>query len=228
MKRRRLFGSRAPPAGLLFGCLFCAALSFAPRPAGGQEVSGSAWAAVAGGALGLYSGAVLGTVGALVPCSQTYAGVRCVRTGLGAGGAVGLLSGIAIGDADADEVWRDYEGAGIGLLVGSAVTLGLKPFVERWSWGDVAAGALVGSAVGAAGKGAGIGLVAGSALGVALWQLVPSIDLPDAISVGLFGMAAGGLATWVIRAVDARDRADASGASGEASVLSFSLPVRGP
>lgn len=185
--------------------------------------AGSAWGMVVGGVLGLYSGAVLGSVGALVPCSQTYASIRCVRTGAGAAAAVGMIGGIALGDADADAVWSASEGAGLGALIGSAAILGLKPFFRRWNWGDVAAGGVVGGAVGASGAGAGIGLAAGSVLGVALWRLVPAVELPDALSVALFGLAAGGMVHWVVRAADARERADAAASP---AILQFRLPVR--
>lgn len=177
---------------------------------------------VAGAALGLYSGAVLGTAGALIPCGQTYAGIRCVRTGAGAAAALGLVSGIALGEADADAVWSAAEGAGIGALIGSAAMLGLKPFVHRWTWGDVAAGGVVGAAVGASGAGAGIGFAAGSVLGLALWKLSPAVDLPDAVSIALFGLAAGGMTHWLVRAVDAGERAETSASP---TVLTLRIPI---
>ena len=70
---------------------------------------------------------------------------------------------------------------------------------------DVAAGGVIGSSIGAGGSGAWIGLGLGMIVGVGLWQWLPSMEMPDAIGVGLIGMAVGGFTSWIIRAVDAGD-----------------------
>ncbi|MCL7960855.1 MAG: hypothetical protein M8861_11715 [marine benthic group bacterium] len=170
-----------------------------------QETSGSTEAAVAGAAMGLYAGAALGGLASLVPCNQTMAGISCVRTVTVLGAGIGLASGVTLGREDSDAIWTAYRRAGVGFLAGSAVVLALKPFVDRWSWADVAAGGVIGSSIGAGGSGAWIGLVAGMGVGFGLWQLVPSMELPDAIGVGLIGMAVGGFTAWIVRAVDAGD-----------------------
>lgn len=170
-----------------------------------QETGGSTEAAVAGAAMGLYAGAALGGLASLVPCNQTMAGISCVRTVTVLGAGIGLASGVTLGREDSDAIWTAYRRAGVGFLAGSAVVLALKPFVDRWSWADVAAGGVIGSSIGAGGSGAWIGLVAGMGVGFGLWQLVPSMELPDAIGVGLIGMAVGGFTAWIIRAVDAGD-----------------------
>jgi hypothetical protein len=138
----------------------------------------------------------------LIPCNQTYAGVRCVRLGAALGAGLGLISGIALGNADEDRVRSAYRRGGIGLVAGSAAVLALKPFVDRWSWGDVAAGAVIG--------------------GVGAWKLFPSVELPDAIGIGLVGMAAGAFTSWIVQAVDAGS--DGGGASGTFLSFSFGSP----
>mgnify|MGYP001816271525 FL=1 len=170
-----------------------------------QETGGSTEAAVAGAAMGLYAGAALGGLASLIPCNQTMAGISCVRTAAVLGAGIGLASGVTLGREDSDAIWTAYRRAGVGFLAGSAVVLALKPFVDRWSWADVAAGGVIGSSIGAGGSGAWIGLVAGMGVGFGLWQLVPAMELPDAIGVGLIGMAVGGFTAWIIRAVDAGD-----------------------
>jgi len=185
----------------------------------GSDADGSAWAAVGGAALGAYSGTVLGTVGSLIPCTRTYEGPACVRPAAIAGGLIGGISGASLGAADAGRV-EDYFVAGaIGATVGAAAMLAIQPLLERWSWADVGAGALVGGAVASSGTGAAIGFGAGAVIGVAAWQLIPAMKLPDAAAVTLFGLAAGGIGGWVFRALDAHDTGD----GGEPAVLSFTI-----
>lgn len=184
-----------------------------------QDADGSTWAAVGGAALGAYSGALLGTVGSLIPCTRTYEGPTCVRPAAIAGGLIGGISGASLGAADAGRV-EDYFVAGaIGAGVGAAAMLAAQPFLERWSWADVGAGALVGGAVASSGTGAAIGFGAGAVIGVAAWQLIPAMKLPDAAAVTLFGLAAGGIGGWVFRALDAHDKED----GGEPALLSFTI-----
>jgi len=185
-----------------------------------QEASGSTEATVAGAAMGLYAGAALGGLASLVPCNQTLAGISCVRTVAVLGAGIGLASGLTLGREDSDAIWTAYRRAGVGFLAGSVVVLALKPFVDRWSWADVAAGGVIGSSIGAGGSGAWIGLVVGMGVGVGLWQLVPSMELPDAIGVGLIGMAVGGFTSWIIRAVDAGDSP-----ASDLPVLQFDVAV---
>ena len=185
-----------------------------------QEASGSTEATVAGAAMGLYAGAALGGLSSLVPCNQTLAGISCVRTVAVLGAGIGLASGITLGREDSDAIWTAYRRAGVGFLAGSAVVLALRPFVDRWSWADVAAGGVIGSSIGAGGSGAWIGLVVGMGVGVGLWRLVPSMELPDAIGVGLIGMAVGGFTSWIIRAVDAGDSP-----ASDIPVLQFDVAV---
>ncbi len=176
-----------------------------------QEAEGADWARFAGGALGLYSGAVLGTAGALLPCSQTVAGPGCVRLTAIAGGGIGLVSGIYLGDASADEVETALKGAGYGLLIGSAAGFLLKEIVYTYNWLDVATVSGIGMAIGASAKGVAIGLAAGGLAGTALWLVLPSFDPADAVGLGIAGMAIGGIAYWVVRAVDAQ-HSDSPGA----------------
>ena len=204
----------SPTWGLL------AALLAITAPLTAQEPAGSGGSAVAGAALGAYSGFVLGGAAVLIPCNQMIAGVRCVRTGATIGAGVGLAAGIALGSSDTGGIEDAYRRAGIGLAAGSLVVAALGPFVDRWSWKDVIAGGVVGSSIAAGSPGTWLGLVIGAGAGVGLWQLVPGVDLPDAVSVGLLGMAFGGITSWVVRAVEADSRS-----SGSPAVLSIRLTV---
>jgi len=186
-----------------------------------QEVNGSDGAKVAGAALGLYSGATLGGMASLIPCNQTMAGVTCVRTVAALGAGIGLVSGLTLGGEDAEAVWNAYRRAGVGLVAGSVAVLALKPFVDRWSWGDVAAGAVIGSSIAAGGSGAWIGLVLGTGVGVGLWQLIPTMRMPDAIGVGLIGMAVGGFTSWIVKAVNA----GGDSSTADLPVLQFNVGV---
>lgn len=185
----------------------------------GESTEGSTGAAIGGAVLGAYSGTVLATLGSLTPCTRTYEGPACVRPAAIAGGLIAGISGASLGAADADRV-EDYFVAGvIGAGVGGAALLAVQPFLERWSWADVGAGALMGGAIAASGPGAAIGFGAGAVVGVATWQLIPSMKLPDAAAVTLFGLAAGGLGGWVFRALDAHDNDSGT----EPAVLSFTI-----
>lgn len=143
-----------------------------------------------------------------------------MRTVAVLGAGIGLASGVTLGREDSDAIWDAYRRAGVGFLAGSAVVLALKPFVDRWSWADVAAGKVIGSSIGAGGSGAWIGLVLGMGVGAGLWQLVPSVEMPDAIGFGLIGMAVGGFTSWIIRAVDAGDSP-----ASDLPVLQFDVAV---
>lgn len=186
------------------------------------SADGSTWAAVGGAALGAYSGTVLGAVGSMIPCTRTYAGPACVRPAALGGGFVGAFSGAALGIVDAPGVEDALVAGGIGAAVGGATLLAVQPFLERWSWGDVAAGAVIGGAVSSAGPGAYIGFGVGAAVGIATWQLIPSVDLPDAAAAALLGLAAGGIGGWVWRAIDATESGHGSG-SAQPAVLGFTV-----
>jgi len=188
-------------------------------PLGAQEPTGSGGSAAAGAALGAYSGFVLGGAAAWIPCNQTLSGIRCVRTGAGIGAGLGLASGLALGLADSGAVGDAYVRAGIGFAGGSLVFAALGPFLDRWSWKDVVAGGVLGSSIAAGGPGTWIGLALGSGVGVGLWQLVPGVELPDAVGVGLLGMAFGGITSWIVQAVQAGE----DGSPAGPAVLSIHL-----
>jgi len=191
------------------------AMPGAAAPAFAQP-SGSAAAAVAGGALGLASGASLAFVGSLVPCTQTRPGPTCVRWSAIGGGALGLTGGALLGAADSEQLEDVAVGAGIGFLAGAAAGLVLKSAAERFGWLDVAAVGLFGGAVGAAPVGSAVGLLGGSALGLAAWSLWDSFETPDLIGAAAAGLAIGGIAEWLARGIDA---------SGDAAPVSVSFPV---
>lgn len=173
-------------------------------PLAAQESGGSTWAAIGGGALGAYSGAVLGGAGGFVPCNQTYAGVQCLRITVGVGSLGGLAAGAAAGSTDAEAIEGAALGAGLGFVTGSFVALLIKPYAEGFGYEDVATVGFAGAAVGASLPGSAIGFGIGAAAGFAFWQLIPGAGPADALGVALVGMAVGGLATWATRAAGQR------------------------
>lgn len=182
-----------------------------------QEDSGSTLAAAGGAALGLYSGSMLGVLGSLIPCSQTYAGARCVRIATVSAGAVGLASGALLGAADGALVGDHAKTAGYGALIGTAAGIALKPLVQRFGWQDVATVTALGGAIGTSPKGAGIGFAAGSLVGLILWQLIPGFELPDAVATAFVGLAVGGIGALAIESVDRQ--------TGDAPMLRFIAPL---
>ena len=225
---RRTTGRRWRPArrcGILSLLLLCrwAPGAVAQNPV--ETSDGSTLAAAGGAVLGAYSGAVLGTIGSLMPCTRTYEGPDCVRPIAISGGLVGALSGAAIGAADADRLGDRFVAGMFGAAAGSATMLALQPFLERWSWGDVGAGAVIGGAVASSGRGALIGVGVGAVAGLAAWQLIPSVDETGVLYATLLGLAAGGIGSWVWQAVDAQD--SAGGAPGaQPAVLGFTIRTR--
>ena len=189
-------------------------------PGRAQEGEGGAWSTVAGGALGLYSAGMLAVTGSLIPCTQTLAGVKCVRVAAVSGSAIGLASGIYLGDASEQFVEDRLRGAGYGLLIGSAVGLVLQRVVPHYGFKDIAAFGASGAAIGASPKGAIIGFAAGAFTGSVLWQLIPSFEFADGVGIALAGMAVGGIASWVIDAADAQ-----SGTGGPELVLPVTIRI---
>ena len=185
-----------------------------------QDPSGSTLSALAGGALGASSGTLLGTMGSIPPCLQTFAGVRCVRWGVGIGAAVGLTSGLLIGAADSDRVGQSATSAAIGFGVGIVAGLALTPVAQRFGWQDVVAMGLMGGAVGAAPVGAAIGAGAGAVAGAVLLGTVNGFTMPDAVAASVVGMSLGALTEWVVAAIDAQ----ANGSSQPG--LDLVLPLR--
>ncbi len=191
--------------------------TFASRTAHGQETGGSAAAAVAGGALGLYSGTLLATVGATIPCTQTYIGARCIRWSALGGAAIGLTTGILVGAGDDERLGDLAISSGIGFLGGTAAGLAVTRFAQRFGWQDVLAVGIIGGAVGSQPLGSAIGFGAGAGIGLILWQTVPRFEFADAMGASLAGLALGGLTEWVLDAVDAQ--------SNESPALQLALPI---
>lgn len=188
-----------------------------PALADAQTESGSAGWAVAGGALGLVSGATLGAVGSLIPCSQTRAGPVCVRWGAIGGGAIGVTGGAMLGQANSDRLGDAALGAGIGFAAGVLGGILIRTRAERLGWHDVAAVGLLGGAIGSAPRGSAIGLLGGSAVGFAAWALWDGFEGPDLFGAALAGLAVGGLVEWLARGIDAQ--------SGEEEVR-FTVPLK--
>ena len=191
-------------------------LSFAASSAA-QEGNGSDLARVGGGLLGLYSGAMLGTAGSLIPCTQTLAGVKCVRVAAVAGGLIGMAAGIHMGGGDEDAVVRTYRGAAYGALIGGVAGFALKEVIPPYGWLDVATAAGIGAAIGTAPGGAALGFAGGMAVGTILLVTIPSFEMADAVGTGFLGMAVGGLTGWVLRSIDANETDPA---------LEFVLPLK--
>jgi hypothetical protein len=179
------------------------ALSLSPLAAAAQDSTGSTGAAIAGSALGLASGAVLGTMGSIPPCWQTAAGVRCVRWSVGLGAAIGVTSGAVIGANDGDRIEQAATSAAIGFGAGAVLGLALVPVAQRFGWQDVIAMGFMGGAIGGAPLGSAIGLAGGALVGAVLAQTVQDFTLPDAVGTGIVGMSLGALTQWVVTAVDA-------------------------
>ena len=194
-----------------------ACLHTAAGAAQAQETSGSAGAAIGGAALGAASGAMLGVMGSLIPCSSTLAQLTCVRASALSGGFIGLGSGTLTGAWDSDRLGSAAKGAAIGLGAGAAVGLVLKEVVRQYGWLDVAATGAIGMSLGAQPVGAGLGLGAGLFVGSVLWLAVPSWGPIDLAAAGLLGAAAGGIAAWVVDAVEANS------SGGPGVTIPFSL-----
>ncbi len=204
---------------LLMQCLVVfAAVAVAPRHASGQESGGSTAASVAGGALGLASGATLAAVGSLVPCSQSYAGPTCVRWSAIGGGTVGAVGGSMLGSGDSERLGDAAVGAGIGFAAGAVVGIVLKSTTERFGWQDVATVGLFGGSIGSVPLGSAVGLLGGSAVGLALWSLIDDFKSPDLFGAAVAGLALGGITEWLVRGIDAR--------SGGSNEVTFTMPLR--
>ena len=83
--------------------------------------------------------------------------------------------------------------------------------VRQYGWLDVLSTGAIGMSIGAQPEGAALGLGAGVFVGSVLWLAIPSYGLPDLAAAGLIGMAAGGLAAWVVDAVEANSNVVRSG-----------------
>ena len=118
---------------------------------------------------------------------------------------MGGASGAVIGANDSDRAWNHARNAGIGAAVGSVTWLFLRRVVRPLGWWDAGAGAVLGAAIGAAPTGAGIGFASGALVGTVLWQAFPSFEVADVVGLGMGGMALGGLASWVISAVNSTE-----------------------
>jgi hypothetical protein len=112
-----------------------------------------------------------------------------------------------IGAQNTDALRIRTENAGIGVLVGAVVGVGLRRAVRQYGWADVGAAAVVGGAFGAAPRGSLIGLGAGTVTGAAAWWLLPDSGIPDFVMLSLVGAAVGGMVDWAQGASSAkRDR----------------------
>ena len=175
------------------------------------------WESAGGAALGAASGAVVGSLGSLLPCNDTYAGPHCVRWVAAGAALVGGVSGAFVGGRDPDKLGDLATSAAYGFAAGSIVGFAMTPFVERWAPEDALALGLIGGAVGSAPLGAAIGFGAGALSGAVLWQTVPGFGSPRAAAFVLGGIGAGVLTEWVVRALTARS-------GGEPIVIGFHVP----
>jgi hypothetical protein len=184
-------------------CALTTLSALVPSSAAAQT-TGTPWAAAAGGALGLYSGATLATIGSIVPCTQTYAGPTCVRWSAVGGGAVGMTGGLLLGSADRERVGDKALSAGIGFAAGVLAGLAVRSAAQRVGWADVATLGLVGGAIGSAPRGSAVGLGAGAVIGSLLYLALDGVEEPDALGIALAGLALGGLTEWLVEGIDAQ------------------------
>jgi hypothetical protein len=174
----------------------------APAHATAQLIGSGTGHAAAGVALGAYSGATLGLLGSMLPCARTRDGQRCVVSATSAGAAFGVAMGGLIGSQNEPALKARYERAGLGLLGGGLVGLGLSAAVDRHGWLDAAALAWVGGAVAAAPEGALVGSGIGVATGLVAWVVLPGAGPQDLVLFGLAGMAVGSFYDWAQGAAD--------------------------
>lgn len=167
--------------------------------------------------MGLASGATLGAVGSLIPCSQTGPGPTCVRWSAIGGGMIAATGGAMLGAGDSNRLGDAALGAGIGFVAGAIGGMLIKSKAERFGWQDVAAVGLFGGSIGSAPAGSALGFVGGSALGLAAWALFDDFKSPDLFGAALAGLAIGGIAEWLIRGIDAQ--------SGDPE-YQFNIPLR--
>lgn len=181
----------------------------APLPTHAQTYEGDFQSQIGGGALGFYSGGVLGLVGTMMPCNRVLNGGPCVASGAGTGAAMGMVMGALIGGENTLAIEDRFQNAGVGALVGVAVGVGLRSAVRQYGWADVGAAAMLGGAFGAAPTGSLIGTGAGAATGALVWWLVPRSTVADMVMMTMLGAAVGGLLDWGEGAATAkRDRPD--------------------
>lgn len=184
-----------------------------------QGGGGSTSGALAGAALGLYSGGMLGVVGGLLPCDRTLHGRVCVAASGSVGAATGLIGGGVIGHRDEDQVRDRARGAAYGALIGTGLGFVLQQAVRQYAWNDALLVGAYGAAVGAAPRGTLVGTGLGMVVGAAAWAFSPHGGVQDLIMFTVVGSALGGLLDWGERAVNARR-------GGAGSVTStFSIPV---
>jgi len=163
------------------------------------------WESAGGAALGAASGAVVGSLGSLIPCNDTYAGPHCVRWVAVGATLVGGVSGAIVGGRDPGTLSDIATSAAFGLGAGTVVGLVMTPFIERWAAEDALALGLIGGAVGSAPRGAVIGFGVGAASGIILWQTAPGFGSPQAAAFVLGGITLGVLTEWIVRAATAHD-----------------------
>ena len=158
-----------------------------------------------GAALGGFAGLIMGDLGSLVPCTDTYAGPACVRAVAIGTGVVGATAGAILGGRDPAALEGRAIGGAVGFGIGTALGFGLTPFIERWAAQDALALGLIGGAVGTAPLGAALGFGVGAAAGGLLWGVAPGFGSPRAATFALAGLAAGVLTEWAVRALRATD-----------------------
>lgn len=175
-----------------------------PQRAAAQKYEGGTWTTLGGASLGLVSGSVMGVLGTMMPCNRTLTGDRCVASGVGTGAAMGMVMGGLIGAQNTNALDIRVENAGIGVLAGAVVGVGLRSAVRQYGWTDVGTAALVGGAIGAAPVGSAIGVGAGAATGALAWWLIPDANAADMVMLSLLGLAVGGMVDWAEGAASAK------------------------
>lgn len=192
------FTSRA--SGLTRVSVILAFAAALPSGANAQTPEISTGSTLSASLLGVSSGAVLGTLGAIVPCTLTRAGPRCVARIAGMTSLTWATSGLMLGSASPARTGAAWRSAGIGAAAGTVVGLALMPLAQEWTLREALTLGVIGGAIGSAPRGAAIGFGAGAAVGAVTRLVQPRIGLGEVAGVALTGMAVGGMTEWILNA----------------------------
>jgi hypothetical protein len=201
--------------------LLSTTLAVLAAPAVAQDATAWWEGELPGAALGAFSGAMTGSLGSILPCTQTTLGRHCVNAVTALGATVGLTAGAVVGHRSPDRLDDLAQSAAIGLAAGALVGLGARPYAQRFGLVDVLTVGLVGAAIGSQPRPALVGFAVGGVTGLAVWQSIPGIELPDVAAAALTGVLVGVWTGWIMEATDV----EPVPGTGLAPTLSVRIPL---